>query len=317
MRKLFHWAAYAQGPHVRHLFQVVQTPVAPVADGIEPPCRQPRHGHCLPGAVPVLAVLPLQIRRVEVESAAGGCRCLTCPRPPGLIMRRQRIVLTRQPLEHLLPALNHRAALGRVHRIQPQRKEQVAARRDQPPLAVPLYRVEVPGRLQLRPGSPAAVLVAVRHRRPRLQFGLLVRKLRLEVRFTLHLAGPVRAACTGRSGPRSSRRTPPAPAGNCRTPPFAASTGLLMEIRTAAILARSTGWWSAPRMRKSPTGGSPCMPICLGGGAFSDSAKLAFSPGASSHQVRPTVQRPAWSRTSTENRTGSPEVFVASSASEP
>src|ERR1035438_4364934 len=123
---------------------------------------------------------------------------LTGPRPSrpaasgGLIMRGQRIAFTRQPLEHLLTALNHRAALGGVHRIEAQREEEVAARRDQPPPAVPLFGAEITGGLQIRPGGPATRLVAARQPWPRLQLGLLCHCLRFQVRFALRLAGPVR-----------------------------------------------------------------------------------------------------------------------------
>src|SRR5581483_10151832 len=71
------------------------------------------------------------------------------------------------------------------------REEEMAFRRDQPPLAVALLGGEKAGRGKLRARGPAAVLIPVRQGRMRLEFRRLRRAALCKLRFVLELAGPV------------------------------------------------------------------------------------------------------------------------------
>src|SRR5581483_12283173 len=96
----------------------------------------------------VLPVLPLQIGRQEVEGhslldgAGVDVAHVTA-------MPCQRAALFRQPGKHLL-ASGDKGGVFRADAVYSQREEEMAFRRDQPPLAVALLGAEKAGRGKLR-----------------------------------------------------------------------------------------------------------------------------------------------------------------------
>src|SRR5437764_1483936 len=108
-------------------------------------------------------------------------------------MRRQRIARRGEPLKHLLAAFDNGVALGGSNGVEAEREEQVAARCNQPPLAVALNGAEVAGGFELRARRPAAILIAIGQRGLGLQLGLFLVALASEVGFGLQLSSPLSA----------------------------------------------------------------------------------------------------------------------------
>ena len=151
------------GPDIRRLSHQEDTLLRPVRDGIHSPAFEPAMGDLGKVVGPILAVLAQEIGPAEIVRAIRTMVLVISVRGPGAsaVERRKGRTILRQPLPVMLAVADGRI-VALPHAVDAVRPEQPPFRIDQPPLTLVFHDAEKAGRFELRPGGPAAVLIAVR-----------------------------------------------------------------------------------------------------------------------------------------------------------